>query len=145
MALGNWLAVGNTRPGCYLITIGDLKFRATRPIGSGAWTVHPDLSEEVSQEPKELGAARGKFFSRLRTTVGDLAGEPGHRPKADLPSNRMDWRIQTTGSGEFDELVLGDWLHVEKMDHGFYSILLGKERFWARWEDKLWTIKPDPG
>jgi hypothetical protein len=40
----------------------------------------------------------------------------------------MPYRIQTFDNG-FDELVLGDWLHVERMNHRTFWMRLGERVF----------------
>ncbi len=52
-----------------------------------------------------------------------------------MTRNRMPWRVlahvdeearvSIENAGEFDEVVLGDWLHVEQMDTTHYWIRLG--------------------
>lgn len=53
-------------------------------------------------------------------------------------SKRSDWRVQGVKTeadvkplGAFDEIVVGDWLHVEMMDNGSAFVRLGSTCFWV--------------
>jgi hypothetical protein len=55
------------------------------------------------------------------------------------------WRVQSDDAGEFDEIVVGHWLHVERMDTGAFFIAIGDKRGWVTiragkvtltWEDE---------
>jgi len=41
------------------------------------------------------------------------------------------WRVQSDDRGEFDEIVVGDWLHVERLDTNHYYVRIGERVSWA--------------
>lgn len=41
------------------------------------------------------------------------------------------WRVQSDDEGEFDEIVVGKWLHVERLNAKGYFVRIG---------DKQWTV-----
>jgi len=72
--------------------------------------------------------------------------------------NRMPWRVLAHERGkersrfsredggypdghEFDEIVLGDWLHVEQMDVAQYWLRLGQRTFWVTIDPKTGNAK----
>ena len=57
----------------------------------------------------------------------------GHLGMAQVEINKRDsWRIQTdkffrSGSGGFDEIVVGRWFHMERMDTDVWSLIVGED------------------
>ena len=39
------------------------------------------------------------------------------------------WRVQSDSTGEFDELVVADWMHLERMDRRQWWMRLGQIEF----------------
>ena len=44
---------------------------------------------------------------------------------------------------EFDELVVGDWLHIEQMNHDSYWMLVGGYRLWIDLSGKSVSVTND--
>ena len=39
------------------------------------------------------------------------------------------WRVQSDDRGDFDELCVGAWLHVERLTHRDFHLVIGARRF----------------
>jgi hypothetical protein len=63
--------------------------------------------------------ARRAELARLKAQLARLdAKDPGRR-----------WRVQSDDRGGFDEIVVGGWLHVERMDHRAFFLAVGERRW----------------
>lgn len=74
---------------------------------------------------------------RILAHYRDPKGQEVEPKTLDISSRAMEEHV--TGRtyawvrhSEFDELVLGDWLHLEQMDEDAYWLRLGGYNFWIR-------------
>lgn len=76
-----------------------------------------------------------RFPARYWRVKGDgnvpfRKGSHPHFPDGNAPNARRLF-------GDFDELVVGDWIHLERMDHRAWWMCIGDTHFWI-------TIPADP-
>jgi hypothetical protein len=71
-----------------------------------------------------------------------------HRAHSSIKGDQLTWRLNTlqgAASGvQFDEIVVGDWLHIEMMDGGpkraSFFAMVGDMAFWFRVTPKKVTV-----
>jgi hypothetical protein len=83
-------------------------------------------------------------IERLRDIDRSAIKHSGHRGRARCKGDQRCWRINADNAdargNQFDEIVVGDWLHIEQMSGGDRSA-----HYWAMLGNRSLRISVKPG